>query len=119
VSELSDIIASEKLFGQRTGEERFSITIEIGRPYKWGGDSSTEWACPVSVAPFDTIVKGSHGEGSFQALCLALRTVQLQLVHFREQGGKITLESGDEFPLDAYWRPNEYAAAVMSDKGVA
>jgi hypothetical protein len=119
VRKLSDIIASEKLFGQHPGEERFPITIEIGRPYKWGGTSPTEWACPVKIRPFDNLSIDSHGEGSFQALCLALYRVQLQLVHFKEEGGILLYEDGQEFSLNVYWHSNEAAAAMMSDNGKA
>lgn len=117
MSELSETIANEKLFGQRPGEERFPITIEIGRPYKWGGTSPTEWACPVKVDPFANIPISIHGEGSLQALCLALRTAQMHLVHFKEQGGAITTDCGSEFPLGAYWNSNEETAVIMSDNG--
>ena len=114
MSRVGEIIANQKLFGQRAGEEPFAITIEIGRPYKWGGTSPTEWACPLKVDPFDNLSNDAHGEGSFQALCLALYLVQLQLVHFKEAGGILLHEDGQEFALDIYWHSNEAAAASMS-----
>jgi hypothetical protein len=106
MSDLGETIASEELFGQRAGEERFPITIEIARPYKWGGTSPTEWACPVRVDPFFSRRDGCHGEGSLQALCLALQAVHMELLNFKQSGATITLASGEEFPLEAYWPAN-------------
>jgi hypothetical protein len=106
LSDFGETIASEKLFGQRAGEDRIAITIEIGRPYKWGGTSPTEWACAVKIDPFFSKRHGVHGEGSLQALCLALHLVHMELENFQEQGGIISFDGGSEFSLDSYWPAN-------------
>jgi len=101
VSDAEATIATETIFGQRSSGERFVINIEIGIPFKWGGTSPTEWACQIKVAPFRSKAV-IHGEGSLQALCLALRSVHTELAGFIEDGGKIMHENGDAFPLGAY-----------------
>jgi len=104
VNDAESVIATEMIVGQRAGGERFAITIEIGRPFKWGGISPTEWACQIKVAPFRAKAV-IHGEGSLQALCLALRYVHSELAAFIEEGGKIIHEDGNDFPLTAYLPP--------------
>src|SRR3954471_16665063 len=104
MSDFGEIIASEKFIGESTDGERFEITIEIGRPYKWGGSSPTEWACPVRAEPFFSLRTGIHGEGSLQALCLALRHVRSILEDFIEKGGTISLDgSAETVSLNSYW----------------
>lgn len=44
-------IASERVWGQRPGEDAFEIRIEIGAPYQIGDDPH-EWACPVAYRHF-------------------------------------------------------------------
>ena len=104
VNDAEIVIASETIFGQRADGERFGITIEIGRPFKWGGISQTEWACQIKVEPLRAKAV-IHGEGSLQALCLALRYVHSELAAFIEKGGKIMHEDGNVFPLEAYLPP--------------
>ncbi len=104
MSEPVAVIATETLFGQRADGERFAIMIEIGLPFKWGGTSPTEWACQIKVAPLRAKAV-IHGEGSLQALCLALRSVHSELAAFAKDGGKIMHEDGNDFPLTAYLPP--------------
>lgn len=96
---MNPVIASATLFAQRPGEERFVLQIRIGTPYQIGPD---EWACPVAVAPlyeFGDI----HGDGSLQALCLALRFAFELLRRFKQNGGLLFSSDGEEFPLEAFW----------------
>jgi hypothetical protein len=101
---MGEMIASETLFGQGTSGERFQIKIEIGRPYKFDAGSPTEWACPFKAEPF-LVSKDAHGEGSLQALCLALYLVRYALANFIEEGGKLSFEDGQRFQLENFW-PN-------------
>ena len=103
MSELNDIIASDSLYGKRAGEDRFVISIEVGRPHKFGGTSPTEWVCPLRVDPFFSSGSKIHGEGSLQALCLAVEMVRFLLANFLEEGGDITLEGGEQFSLKTHW----------------
>ena len=104
MNEAELVIAAETVFGQRAGGERFVITIEIGQPFKWGGSSPTEWGCQINMPPLRS-KSVTHGEGSLQALCLALRRAHSELSAFMQDGGRLTLENGDEFPLNAYLPP--------------
>jgi hypothetical protein len=100
MSDAESVIARESLFGQRPGEERFAISVEIGRPYKYGAESPTAWVCPVTVEPFFS--HALYGEGSLQALCLAVGSVIRELEEFVANGGKLTYEDGEGFLLYAY-----------------
>jgi hypothetical protein len=105
VTDVDDIIAREIVFGQKPGKDRFPITIEIGRPFPWGGISPTEYGCYVKADPL-LRKTDFHGEGALQALCLALQYIRWQLDHFIENGGILLTENGEEFRLQSYW-PNK------------
>ena len=94
----NETIAREAIFGLRKDGERFIVSIEIGKPFKWGGTCATEWACAVKVEPFHSHTV--HGEGSFQALCLALWWVRAELDRFKEEGGVLLWESGEEWRFE-------------------
>lgn len=98
---MNTVIASTSLFGQRPGEERFEIAVEVGTPYQCGNDPE-EWACPVAVRPLSEKLRDVHANDSLQALCLAIALVQDWLQDFREKGGVLTFDTGEEFPLEAY-----------------
>lgn len=93
-------IATEKVFGQRPGEERFEIVIEIGKPYRVAG-APNEWACAVALIGLDGRLPDVHGEGSLQALSLAIGLAYRLLQFFEEDGGVLTDAQGDRFALDA------------------
>jgi hypothetical protein len=98
---MQPIVASLRIFGQRPGEERFEINVEIRQPYLVDAKES-EWACPVAVRPLHKVLRDAHAGDSFQALCMA-SYLALNLLHaFTEDGGLLTLEGGDAFPIDAY-----------------
>ncbi len=92
------MIASQVIFGQRPSEEKFQISVTIGMPYETG-KSPNEWACPVSISPLHNEIRDVHGDGSLQALCLAVSCVYTMLEYFVEDGGKLLYETGEEFPL--------------------
>ena len=94
-------IAKTSIFGQRPGEGRFEITVEIGTPYQCG-EEPEEWACPVAVPPLYKRLHDTHGSDSFQSLCLAISLAQDLLQNFREKGGLLTFENGETFPLESY-----------------
>jgi len=101
---MTKTIARTKLIGVRADGERQEIEIKIGTPYKIEHeDNLEEWACPVSLEPLYKKLHDAHGSDSFQAMCLAASLVIDLLAAFRENGGRILMESGDEFPLEAYW----------------
>jgi hypothetical protein len=98
---MNSVIAHSTLFGQRQGEERFEIIVEIGTPYLYGDDPE-EWACPVAVRPLYKRIHDAHGGDSFQSLCLAIALAQDLLQGFREKGGSLTHKNGGQFPLESY-----------------
>jgi hypothetical protein len=102
VSDLGEMIADYTLLGQNAGSDYFSIRIEIGRPYK--GEGHHEWICPMKIDPLHN-TKHIHGEGSLQALCLALSMAHALLMGFVEDGGTLWYAPGDEFQLENFW-PN-------------
>jgi len=69
----------------RTGD-RFSVTIQIGRPYL---APSGEWACPVEMAGWHNGLQDIRGEDSMQALCLALTLVRQLLTSYVQDGGRV------------------------------
>ena len=89
------------MYGQQSGGQRFEITVEVGKPYQYGDDPE-EWACSVSLKPLYSRLSDIRGEDSFQALCLAIRFVHSLLQGFVEDGGTLTHEGGEAFPLEAY-----------------
>ncbi|MFN2176080.1 MAG: DUF6968 family protein [Anaerolineales bacterium] len=98
---MDNIIAHVTVFGQRPGEDRFEITVEIGTPYRCG-DNPEEWACPVAVRPLFKHLHDEHGNDSFQSLCLAIALAQDLLYNFKEKSGSLTHENGEQFPLESY-----------------
>ena len=97
-------IASTRLIGITEAGVRHDIEIAIGAPYQVEHeDDLEEWACPVSLKPLYKNLRDAHGSDSFQAMCLAASLVIDLLIGFQEKGGKLIMEDGAEFPLNAYW----------------
>lgn len=94
-------IAQVSMLGTRPGEQSFQITVQIGTPYQCGSDPE-EWACPVAVSPLFRNLHDAHGGDSFQALCLAVALAQDLLRDFQQNGGALSYETGERFPLEAY-----------------
>jgi hypothetical protein len=92
-------IASEAIFGLRSGEERFPITVQIGAPYQSDAQVG-EWACKVSVAPLQK-ARLIYGHGSLQPLCLAVSFAKMALNTFIHNGGRLIHDTGEDFALDA------------------
>lgn len=105
VTGIANVIARAEFIGRDANGEEFPIVIEIGQPFSPDDFSTTTGACEIAVLPFlkrFTI----YGEGSFQALCLALRHVQRELIHFQEGGGILRYEGGgdgDQIDLADFW----------------
>lgn len=94
-------IAQVSMLGTRPGEEPFQITVEIGTPYQCGTEPE-EWACPVAVSPLFNNLHDAYGGDSFQALCLAAALAQDLLHGFVENGGLLSYDTGEPFPLESY-----------------
>jgi hypothetical protein len=103
---LDDIIAREVFSGKDAEGSPITIVVEIGRPFLWGDESPTEWACAIRVDP---LFSGEiHGEGSLQALCLASQMIRTTLNSFQQDGGILTDEAGVEFSLTTHWPVQPY-----------
>jgi len=76
----------------------FVIELEVGTPYK---RETGEWACPLALKGLYDHLPEICGDDSFQALCLAIRLALEMLADFRDEGGKLLVDS-DDFPLEAY-----------------
>ena len=101
---MKNVIASTKIIGISSDGEKQEIEIKISAPYKIERkDNIEKWACPVSLEPLYNKLHEAHGSDSFQAMCLAASLVIDLLIAYKEKGGKLFLEGGDEFPLEAYW----------------
>jgi len=97
-------IAHTKLTGITAEGEKQKIEIIIGTPYKVEhNDDLEEWACPVSLMPLYKNLHDAHGGDSFQALCLAASLIINLLTAYKEKGGRLVIDGGDDFPLESYW----------------
>ncbi len=94
-------LASTQMVGIRPGGERLTITVRIGQPYLSNSHPDT-WSCPVSVEPLYSKLADIAGEDSLQALVLACSLAFTLLQDFKDKGGKLLNEDGEDFPLDAY-----------------
>jgi hypothetical protein len=102
-----EFIASEIFLAEDRDGAQFPIRVEVERPVAWGGISPNEWACRITVAPWFER-RDVHGEGSLQALCLALQMVQWELSRFVDEGGKFGAESGERLAIRNYWPPKPF-----------
>lgn len=98
---MHDVIAHMELTAIPRNGEQFRMTVNIGRPYL-EGESPPTWACPVSLEPPFGKLSDIRGVDSFHALCLANRLVLALLNSFKAQGGRLVLDDGSDFPLEAY-----------------
>ena len=94
---LTGIVASLPLIARSPGREDFAVTVEIGTPYQVGG---TEWACPVSLWPLYDTLSDQHGEGSFQAMFLAISLALVLLKDFQDKGGTLLYPGEENAPID-------------------
>jgi hypothetical protein len=96
---MDDVIAETELIGESKERGRFSIRVQIGRPYLSAKDPEM-WACPVSLEPLHEHVADIAGEDSFQALCLASRLAGSLLDGFVRSGGRLLNDDGSAFSLE-------------------
>jgi hypothetical protein len=95
--------AKLEIIGINPGGERIKISAKIGKPYPVeGNEGIDEWACPVSLEPLYKSLHDAHGEGSLQALCLAINLILDLLQSFIEKGGKLVHEDGTRFSIESY-----------------
>ena len=93
---MDDVIAETQLIGESKDRGRFSIRVQIGRPYLRARDPDM-WACPVALEPLHERLADIAGEDSFQALCLASRLAASLLDGFIQSGGRLLNDDGTRF----------------------
>jgi hypothetical protein len=96
---MDDVIAQTELVGESKDRGRFSIHVQIGRPYLRGKDPEM-WACPLSLEPLHERLADIAGEDSFQALCLANRLAASLLEGFVQSGGRLLNDDGTAFSVE-------------------
>lgn len=100
---MNEPVAKTELVAVHPDGSRTTVTIEIGKPYlNQSGEGFEEWACPVSLKPLYKNLADARGGNPFQALCLASALILDLLSGFKDKGGKLLIEEGQEFPLEAY-----------------
>lgn len=95
---MDDVIAQTELLGESKDRGRFSIRVQIGRPYLRAKDPEM-WACAVSLEPLHGQLADIAGEDSFQALCLANRLAASLLEGFVQSGGRLLNDDGTAFSV--------------------
>jgi hypothetical protein len=93
---ISDPFASVEFVWVAADGSELPIEARVGRPYLVG---RTEWACPCAIEGLDGAYPDIHGEGSVQALCLALGLIHRRLLHILEGGGRL-LDPHERASLD-------------------
>jgi hypothetical protein len=85
--------------------ERREVALRVDEPRQHGNGT---WSCVLSLRGLYDNLAAINGEDSLQALCLALRLAERLLREFVAAGGRLELETGDPFPIDAiFGRPRE------------
>lgn len=79
-------IASIELIWLRADGCEVTITARVGTPYQFDGN---QYRCPVEVVGFDGRYPDIAGEGSLQALCLAIRLLSTRLEYLLKEGGRL------------------------------
>jgi hypothetical protein len=95
-SDLTNPVATAAFVMVRPDGTRVPVTAIIGRPYMV---ERGEGRCPASLSGIDPQYPDICGEGTLQALCLALRLVHTRLEHQLEKGNLLFAE-GEQEPLD-------------------
>lgn len=89
-------IATQSILWLRPDGTEAMIEAKIGTPYML--DERT-WACPASLEGVDGRYPDIVGEGSFQALSLAVRLIANRLGHMLEDSAQLVYP-GDRSPWD-------------------
>jgi hypothetical protein len=109
---ISDPIASATFIWVRANGTKSPIEALVARPYLVSG---TEWACPCAIEGFDGAYPDIRGEGSLQALCLALGLIRKRLGHLLEDGQQLVDPDGD--PVDQDRLAGVFGVRLESNMG--
>ena len=90
-------IASEELVWLKADGGEVKVVARVGIPYK---DDEDLYRCPVELDGVDSRYLDIAGQGSMQALCLALSLLATRLTHLLEDGERFVY-AADRSPWDA------------------
>jgi hypothetical protein len=99
---MNDYISKLELVGVNQQGEKFNIIAKVGKPYFDENSQMKEWRCSASISPLHENLDDAGGIDSFLALSRAMGLVVYLLKVFVDNGGKLYLQSGEEFPFYAY-----------------
>jgi hypothetical protein len=80
---ITDPIAVEEIIWVHKDGSEIKIIARVGRPYHV---QEGEWACPSEIVGLDPHARDIHGEGSMQALHLAINFIRIRLGGLLEDG---------------------------------
>ena len=89
-------IATQSILRRRSDGAEVMIEAKIGTPYMV---NERTWACPACLEGVDGRYPDIVGEGSFQALSLAIRLIANRLGHMLEDSAQLVYP-GDRSPWD-------------------
>ena len=94
-------IAEQAVLWVHASGRRVEGRIGVGMP---AIEPTGEAGCELALDGLDRPVV-IYGEGTLQALLLALRLAGMRLHDFEAKGGRVLRANGDELPLDALFGP--------------
>ena len=89
-------IATHAILWLRSDGTEMMIEARIGTPYRV---DERAWACPAALEGVDGRYPDIVGEGSFQALTLAMRLIASRLAHMFEDNAQLVYPE-DRSPWD-------------------
>ena len=94
-------ILREVIHGLNADGTHVEIVVEVGVLSRYKGRPD-EWTCTLKAPTRHYPNAPIHGASALQALSLALSSVRMALTHFREDGGKLGQEIGeDDYDIDS------------------
>lgn len=94
-------IATESILWRRPDGSEVMIEARIGAPYLVD-ESMQTWACPACLAGLDGPYPDIVGQGSLQALSLAMQLIAKRLAHLLQDNAQLAYpgEGDDHLPWD-------------------
>jgi hypothetical protein len=106
---VEDVILSEVIRGQTADGTDIDIIIEIGAPYPHPTHPN-EWVCLLEAPSLRRPNYRIHAGSALQALGLAMSSLRTAMIQFREDGGKMGFEIGqDDYDINSTFGITEIA----------
>lgn len=102
---MRDYIAKTDLdFVSLKDQTRYPSTVYISKPE----EADRCWECKVTFSGVENLTRKAYGDDSMQALCLAVKLLEIELMYFKKNAYKIFFSDSDiEFPLKAFFPLND------------